>query len=175
MPWAFESGLSTPSRVNHSRTQPGINAGRKRLPQPSLSTPSHTWETGTCEEGGQDESSTLCECPASDLNRRGSWGTSVQGGAHGAQRPTRDGETEALGLPGGLDASEVRAECTLPRAEPFAHPWTSWASVQGCPLDPLQASCPRGVHAGAAPPIDATRASPKRHEGQRDRPSGHIS
>lgn len=119
LPWAFESGLSTPSRVNHSRTQTGINAGRKRLPQPSLSTPSHTWETGTCEEGGQDESSTLCECPASDLNRRGSWGTSVQGGAHGAQRPTRDGETEALGLPGGLDASEVRAECTLPRAEPF--------------------------------------------------------
>lgn len=43
----------------------------------------------TCEEGGQDESSTLCEGLASDPNRSGSWGTSVQGGAHGAQMPTR--------------------------------------------------------------------------------------
>ena len=100
LPWAFESGLSTPSRVNHSRTQTGFNAGRKRLPQPALSTPSHTWETGTCEEGARDESSALCECPASDLNRRGSWGTSVQGGAHGAQRPTRDGGARPAGRTG---------------------------------------------------------------------------
>lgn len=151
MPWAFESGLSTLSGVNHSRTQTRINAGRKRLLQPALPTPSHTWETGTSEEGGEDESSTLCEGPAPDLNRSGSWGTSVQAGPHGAQMPTRvtagarpAGRTGHVRGAGGMRAPSGRA------LWPFRTPGRRGPPVQGCPLDPLQASCPRGVHAGAA-------------------------
>lgn len=100
----------------------------------------------------------------------------MQSGAHGAQMPTRVtagarpvGRTGLVRGAGGMRAPTSRAPW------PFRTPGRCGPPVQGCPLGPFQASSPRGVHAGAAPPTDATRASPKCHKEQRVGSSPHIS